>query len=111
MSTETREKEFFYQNKNLLRGCRLHRNQRVYNYETNTVEESIHIKFDDKEPGNKMSELVEIFAEIQITEDGIKPEQPSELVVASDGSEAGVTSEAHPDNCSGEATLSKRTFK
>lgn len=33
------------------------------------VEESIHVKFDDKDPGNKMSELVEIFAEIRESED------------------------------------------
>jgi hypothetical protein len=36
----------------------------VYNSETKTVEESIDIKFDDKESDNKMLELVESFADI-----------------------------------------------
>src|SRR4030066_1139270 len=45
---------------------------RVYNYETKMVEESIHVKFDDKEPNNEMSELRKNFAVIQIS--GIAPE-------------------------------------
>src|SRR4030066_2100487 len=40
---------------------------RVYNSETNMVEESIHVKFDDKEPGSEMSELSKNFAGIQIS--------------------------------------------
>jgi len=39
---------------------------KVYNFETNTMEESIHIKFDDKNPDNRISELVDSFADIEI---------------------------------------------
>ena len=45
---------------------------RVYNSETKMVEESIHVKFDDKEPDNEMSEQNKNFARIQIS--GIAPE-------------------------------------
>jgi hypothetical protein len=45
----------------------------VHNSETQCVEESMHIKFDDKEPGYEISELVESFPDIQLSED------PSEL--------------------------------
>src|SRR4030066_1961774 len=45
---------------------------RVYNSETNMVEQSIHVKFDDKELDNEMSELSKNFAGIQIS--GIAPE-------------------------------------
>jgi len=44
-----------------------------YNFETDIVEEYIHIKFDDKEPDNKLSELVESLSDIQITEDALEP--------------------------------------
>jgi hypothetical protein len=36
---------------------------RFYNSKTHMVEESIHVKFDDKEPNNKMLELIESFAD------------------------------------------------
>jgi len=36
----------------------------VYNSETQCVEESMHIKFDDKEPGNETPEQGESFADI-----------------------------------------------
>jgi len=36
----------------------------VYNSETQCIEESMHIKFDDKEPGSEIPELVESFADI-----------------------------------------------
>jgi hypothetical protein len=39
----------------------------VYNSETYIVEESIHIKFDDKEPNNKILELVESFVDKHIS--------------------------------------------
>lgn len=42
---------------------------RVYNFETKMVEESIHIKFDDKEPNSKMLDLVQSFSEIYVFED------------------------------------------
>jgi len=38
----------------------------VYNSETQCVEESMHIKFDDKEPGSEIPEIVESFANIQV---------------------------------------------
>src|SRR4030066_1319912 len=40
---------------------------RVYNSETNMVEESIHVKFDDKEPGSEVSELSKKLVGIQIS--------------------------------------------
>ena len=49
----------------------------MYNSETNTVEESAHVKFDDKESDNKMLELVETFADIQVSEDALEPIQAS----------------------------------
>jgi len=39
---------------------------RVYNSETQCVVESMHIKFDDKEPGNETPEQGESFADIQV---------------------------------------------
>jgi hypothetical protein len=94
----------------------------VYNSETNTVEDSIHIKFDNKEPDNKMSKLVEKFGEIQITEDASTPEhafEASKRVSASDGPKVGVPYETHSDEVdseevrdgSKEATQFKTTFK
>jgi len=50
----------------------------VYNSETHVIEESMHIKFDDKEPDNEMSELVESFADIKITEEVSEPSQDPE---------------------------------
>jgi hypothetical protein len=41
----------------------------VYNSETQCVEESMPIKFDDKELGNEIPELLESFADIQVSED------------------------------------------
>lgn len=42
---------------------------REYNSETKMVEESIHIKFDEKELDNKMSELVQSFSKIYASKD------------------------------------------
>jgi hypothetical protein len=75
----------------------------LYNFETHVVEESIHVKFDDKEPDNKMSELVESLADFQISKDTSEPEKTLEVVeasevqevVASDETEAIDTSKAH----------------
>jgi len=36
----------------------------VYNSETQCVEESMYIKFDDKEPRSEITELVKSFADI-----------------------------------------------
>ncbi|GAU16309.1 hypothetical protein TSUD_299410 [Trifolium subterraneum] len=41
---------------------------KVYNSETHIVEETMHVKFDDKQP-DKMSELVENFSELQMSDD------------------------------------------
>jgi len=45
----------------------------VYNSETLCVEESMHIKFDDKEPINETSEQGESFEDIQMPEDTSEP--------------------------------------
>ncbi|KAK2381799.1 putative mitochondrial protein [Trifolium repens] len=57
---------------------------RVYNSETNTVEESIHVRFDDKELDSKKSEQVESFAGEQSQYDYPEPEISSEVVEASE---------------------------
>ena len=45
----------------------------MYNFETQCVEESMHIKFDEKEIDNKMTHLVESFTDIQIIEKALEP--------------------------------------
>jgi len=47
----------------------------VYNSETLCVEDSMHIKFDDKEPENETPEQDESFADIQDSEDTPEPDQ------------------------------------
>jgi len=47
----------------------------VYNSKILCVEESMHVKFDDKEPGNETPEQDESFADIQDTEDTPEPDQ------------------------------------
>ena len=47
---------------------------RVYNSETLCVEESMHVKFDDKEPGNETPEQDESFVDIQDSEDTPEPD-------------------------------------
>ena len=51
----------------------------MYNLETLCVEESMHVKFDDKEPGSKFPEQVESFAGSEESEDYSEPDQSSEL--------------------------------
>lgn len=41
----------------------------MYTSKTNTVEESIHIKFEEKESDSNMSELVQSFSEICVSKD------------------------------------------
>ena len=48
---------------------------KVYNSETLCVEESMHVKFDDKELGNETPEQAESFADIQDSEDTPEPDQ------------------------------------
>jgi transposase InsO family protein len=51
---------------------------RAYNSETQCVEESMHIKFDDNEPGSEIIYLVESFADIQVSEEPSEPDQTPE---------------------------------
>ena len=64
---------------------------RVYNSETHCVEESMHIKFDEKEPGNETPERDESVADIQVPEDTSEPDQTTEY---EEISEAEITPEA-----------------
>ncbi|KAK2452140.1 putative mitochondrial protein [Trifolium repens] len=57
---------------------------RVYNSETNTVEESIHVRFDDKEPDSKMSEQDNSYAGVPYQHIDSEPEKASEAVEASE---------------------------
>ncbi len=41
----------------------------MYNSETLYVEESMHVKFDDKKPGSETPEQDESYADILVTED------------------------------------------
>jgi len=88
---------------------------RVYNSETLCVEESMHVKFDDKESRNETPEQGEIFADIQVLEDTLKPDQTPE---SEESSEAEPTPEAQDEvasdeaqNGSQQANQSKNTFK
>ena len=88
---------------------------KVYNSETLCVEESMHVKFDDKEPRGKTPEQDESFAEIQVPEDTPEPDQIAE---SEDSPEAELTSEARDEVASDEAQdgsqqadQSKNTFK
>jgi hypothetical protein len=47
---------------------------RVYNKETQYVEESMHIKFDDKESGSEILEPVKSFVDIQVFEEPSEPD-------------------------------------
>jgi len=88
---------------------------RVYNSETLCVEESMHVQFDDKEPGNETSEQDESFADIQVPEDTSEPDQTSE---SEDSPEAEPIPEAQDEVASDvaqdgsqQANQSKNTFK
>jgi len=50
----------------------------MYNSETLCVEESIHVKFDDKEPGNETPKQGESVADMQVPEDTSEPDQTAE---------------------------------
>jgi len=87
----------------------------VYNSETLCVEESMHVKFDDKEPGSETPEQDESFPDIQDTEDTSEPDQIEE---SEDRPEAEPTSEAQDEVASDETQdgfqqekQSKNTFK
>jgi len=71
-----------------------------YNSDTLCVEDSMLVKFDDKEPGSETPEQDEIFSDIQVTEDTPKPDQTNE---SKDSLEAEPTSEAQDEVASDEA--------
>ena len=48
---------------------------RVYNLETLCVEESMHIKFNDKESRTESPEQVESGADMRVPEDTLEPDQ------------------------------------
>ena len=75
----------------------------------------MHVKFDDKEPGNEIPEQVESFADIQVPESTSESDQTSE---SEDSPEAEPTLEAQDEVASDEAqdgaqqaNQSKNTFK
>ena len=63
----------------------------VYDSETLCVEESMHIKFDDKQPGNETPEQGESFVDMQVPEDTSEPDDTPE---SEDSLEAESTLEA-----------------
>ncbi|KAK2416401.1 putative mitochondrial protein [Trifolium repens] len=89
---------------------------RVYNSETNTVEESMHVKFDDKEPDDKKSEPVKDLSGSDESEDEapeydnyIEPVEDSETQEATP-SDAAQEHQTNEDNS--EATeIPRNTFK
>jgi len=87
----------------------------LYNSETLCVEESMHVKFDDKEPENETPEQDESVADIQVPEDTLEPDQTAEYEKIL---EAEITLEAQDEVASDEAqdgsqqaNQSKNTFK
>jgi len=87
---------------------------KVYNSETLCVEESMHVKFDDKEPGNETLEQDECFSDIQVPEDTSEPDQ---TIKSEDSPEAEPTPEAQDEVASDvtqdgsqQANQSKNTF-
>jgi len=66
----------------------------------------MHVKFDDKEPGNKTPKQGESFADIQVPEDTSEPDQTPE---SEESPEAEATPEAQDG--SKQANQSKNTFK
>jgi len=86
----------------------------VYNSETLCVEESMHVKLDEKEPGNETPEQVESFADIQDFEDTPELDQIDESevspeVVPTPEAQEEVVSDVTQDG-SQQADQSKTTF-
>ncbi|WJX45885.1 hypothetical protein P8452_32733 [Trifolium repens] len=75
---------------------------RLYNSETNTVEESIHVRFDDKEPGSKMSEQDNSYAGVPYQYNNLEPEKASEANETSEAELEEVSEEASPIEASEE---------
>jgi len=75
----------------------------------------MHIKFDDKKPGSEIPELVESFADIQVSE---KHSEPDQILESDESPEAKPILEAQDEEAYDEAqddshqgTQSKSTFK
>jgi len=66
---------------------------KLYNSETHFVEESMHVKFDDKEPGSKTPEQVESIAGSEESDNYSESDQISEL----DGTSEAVTAPDAPE--------------
>jgi len=81
----------------------------MYNSETLCVEESMHVKFDDKEPENETLEQGESFADMQVPEDTLEPDQTPESEESPEAEDE-VTSDEARDG-SQQANQSKNTFK
>ena len=77
---------------------------RLYNSETLCVEESMHVKFDDKEPGDETPEQVD-FAGSEDSDNYSEPDQISEVNDTSEAVTASETPEAEaaPDVPTAEA--------
>ncbi|WJX61599.1 hypothetical protein P8452_46671 [Trifolium repens] len=96
---------------------------RVYNSETNTVEESIHVRFDDKEPDNKTSEQYDSYAEVPYQYNYSEAEKTLEANETSEAEIEVISEEASPietfeehdniseDEMQGNAEAPKRKFK
>ena len=72
----------------------------MYNSKTLCVEESMHVKFDDKEPGNKTQDQGESVVDMQVPEDTSEPNQTPEY---EESPEVELTSEAQDEVASDEA--------
>jgi len=81
----------------------------VYNSETLCVEESMHVKFDDKKPGNETSEQGESYADMQVPEDNSEPDQTPESEESPEAQDKVACDEAQ--HGSQQANQSKNTFK
>jgi len=87
----------------------------VYNSETLCVEESMHVKFDDKELGNETLEKDKSVADIQVSKDTPELDQPAEYEeiqeteIAPEAQDEVAFDEAQDG--SQQANQSKNTFK
>ncbi|KAK2395594.1 putative mitochondrial protein [Trifolium repens] len=89
---------------------------RVYNSETKTVEESMHVKFDDKEPDNEKSEPVKDITGSSDSEDEAPDyddySEPAENSGSIEATTSDTPQEHQTDNDNSEATeIPRNTFK
>ena len=74
----------------------------------------MHVKFDDKEPGNETPEQDESCADIQVTEDTLEPDQTSDSKVSPEAEPTSEAQEVASDEAQDgtqQANQSKNTFK